>query len=151
MLERALALGYREPSALLRLARLQVANNDETAGRETLDLVEDDPDDPALAIERDHIAANSKTFSDPEWALPRLRAVAERWGSEGNTEKFAWRVPNAGVEACFSLGLMDEAAAELQAAHDIFEAAGDKLGIIGTASFMTLVKPTDRRVPALAR
>ena len=50
-------------------------------------LIEDDPDDPAVAIERDHAAANAKVFTDPASALPRLQDVAERWPPSGRRTK----------------------------------------------------------------
>jgi hypothetical protein len=104
----------------------------------TLTLIPDDPDDPTLAIERDHTAATAKMFSDPSSALPGLKEAAEKWRAVGNTTKEAWARGNAGV-AYFNVSLMEEAAAELEQALKIFENLGDKAGCIATSSFLCLV------------
>ena len=40
---------------------------------QTLARIEDDPDDPSVAVERDHTAANSKMFTEPEHGATRTR------------------------------------------------------------------------------
>jgi len=145
LLERALELGCRRPRALLELARVQALCGQQDEALETLQLVPDDPADPSQAAERDHIAANTRSFSDPAWALPRLEAAADRWRELGNTVKEAWALANAGV-ACFNLSRMDEAAVLLERGLVLFEKAGDRSGAVSTSSFLTLAKPTDRRV-----
>jgi class 3 adenylate cyclase/tetratricopeptide (TPR) repeat protein len=146
LLERAVALGCRRPAALLGLARLQDLSGHVDAALETLALIEDDPANPALAIERDHAAARSKLFSDPAWARPRLQAVGDRWREIGDEVRGAWAIANAGV-ASFNLSRMEEAAADLDRALVIFERCEDRTGAVAASSFLCLAKPTDRRVP----
>ena len=146
LLERAVARGCVRNSALLALARTQALCGRTEEALQTLSKIEDDASDPSIAIERDHTAANSKTFTDPAWAIPRLQQVTDRWMETGNREKEAWARANAGV-AYFYLSRMDESAPELERALEIFEDIGNENGIVATASFLCLVKPTDKRVP----
>jgi class 3 adenylate cyclase/tetratricopeptide (TPR) repeat protein len=145
-LERAVALGCERTSTLLALAQAQSLCGRAEDALETLARIADDPADPSIAIERDHTAANSKTFTDPAWALPRLQEVAERWQLLGVTEKEAWARANAGV-ASFYMSRMEEAAAQLLSALALFEEIGDSNGRIATSSFLCLAKPADKRVP----
>jgi class 3 adenylate cyclase/tetratricopeptide (TPR) repeat protein len=151
VLERAVALGCRRPSALIALACMQGTTHHHAEALATLRLVEDDPDDPAVAIERDHTAANGVAFDDPAWAAPLLESVAKRWHEVGNTVKEAWANSNAGV-CYFNLSRMSESVAALERGLALFEQLGDESGVLATTSFLCIVKPTDHRVPAwLAR
>lgn len=151
LLERAVALGCRRPSALLDLARMQALAGHHDAAVETLALVEDDPAHLEVAIARDHASANARAFSDPAFAAPRLEAVAERWRDLGDQSKQAWAHANAGV-AYFNMSRLTESLAELERALALFEAIGDESGALATTSFLCLVNPVDPRVPAwLAR
>jgi len=147
LLQRAVALGLRRPAALLELARLEALCGLVDDLAETLALVPDDPDDPAQAIERDHIAAAARVFTDPGWALSRLDDVARRWREIGVGEKEAWAHANAGV-ASFYLSRMEQSAERLEIALGQFEALGDRAGAVAASSFLCLAKPTDRRVSA---
>jgi class 3 adenylate cyclase/tetratricopeptide (TPR) repeat protein len=145
LLERALTLGRLESPALFDLAKLQaLASRDEDALR-TLALIEDDSDDPAVAIERDHTAASSIMFSDPASAIPALQKAALRWHELGNPTKEAWARANTGV-AYFNLSRMAESVVELERALTLFEHDADRAGVIAVSSFFSLVKPTDPRV-----
>ncbi|HYA67451.1 MAG TPA: hypothetical protein VED63_01850, partial [Acidimicrobiales bacterium] len=146
LFERAVALGCRQPSVLLELARAQALCGKEEDAVVTLAMVADDPGDPAVGVERDHIAANAKVFTDPAWAIPRLEAAAEQWRSLGMPGKEAWAHANAGV-AYFYLSRMKEAAVQLERGLELFAAVGDRAGSVATSSFLCLAKPTDRRVP----
>jgi class 3 adenylate cyclase len=146
LLERAVALGYDRSPGLLALARIQNLCGREKEALDTLAKIADDPDDPSVAVERDHTAANTMTFLDPAWAVPRLEEVAERWHALGATSKEAWARSNAGV-AHFNQSHMREAAAQLEAGLALFEQAGDRWGAVNASSFLALVIPTDRRVP----
>jgi tetratricopeptide (TPR) repeat protein len=146
LLERAVALGCRRPSVLLSLANAQSLCGKEDEARETLSLVPDDPDDPTVAIERDHTAANTKVMSDPAWAISRLERVAQQWHELNNVPKEAWAHANLGV-AYFYLSRMEEAAVSLERGLSLFEEAGDRSGMVATQSFLCLAKPTDPRVP----
>ena len=146
VLERAVALGSRRASALLDLARLQELAGDDDAALATLGLVADDPDDPALAVQRDHAMGRAKMFTDPAWARPRLEAASARWRDLGDEVQSAWAMANAGV-ASFNLSRMEEAMTDLDRAHEIFARAGDRAGVVAASSFLCLVRPTDRRVP----
>jgi tetratricopeptide (TPR) repeat protein len=147
LLERALALGCLPSSALFDLAKLQALSSRDEDALRTLALIEDDPDDPAIAVERDHTAATSIMFSDPLSALPGLHDAAARWNGLGNTVKEAWARANAGV-AYFNLSRMEEAVVELEQALTCFERCSDRAGTIAVTSFLCLVKPTDPRVSA---
>ncbi len=146
LLERAVERGCTRNSTLLGLARMQALCGRVEDALATLALIDDDPSDPSVAVERDHTAAGSKIFTEPAWALPRLREAAERWHELGNTEKEAWARANAGV-AYFYVSRMEESAAELLIALELFERIGDRSGAVATSSFLCLAKPTDRRVP----
>jgi class 3 adenylate cyclase len=146
LLERAVALGCRRPSALFALARVQALSGPYDDALATLALVEDDPGDPAVAMERDHATANTVAFDDPALALPRLESVAEQWRQAGNTAKEAWAYSNAGV-CLFNLSRMSEAVAALERGLSLFEEIEDESGILATTSFLCIVKPADRRVP----
>jgi len=145
LLERAAALGSRQPTMLLKLADLQALAGDESRALATLELIEDDPSDPSIAVERDHVAARTKLFSDPEWARPRLQSVAERWRALGRRESEAWATGNMGV-ASFNLSRMEDAATELERALGMFLELEDRTGAVSCSSFLCLVKPADRRV-----
>ncbi|MGH9170787.1 MAG: adenylate/guanylate cyclase domain-containing protein [Acidimicrobiales bacterium] len=145
LLERSVALGCRRAPMLLALARLQGLYGNEEDAAVTLDLIADDSADPSVAVERDHTAANLRLFSDPEWALPRLREAAERWHLLGETSKQAWAMANTGV-SLFNLSRFREAAETLETAVALFEAAGDLGGRLAATSFFCLVKPDDKRV-----
>ena len=146
LLSRAVALGCRRQSALLALARIKEARADADGAAEILALVADDPDDPAVAVERDHALARAQLFSDPAWARPRFEAVAARWAELGRPVQEAWAIANAGV-ASFNQSRMEEAAHDLERALAMFEACDDRTGAVGASSFLCLARPTDRRVP----
>lgn len=147
VLEKSVSLGMRRPEVLLELGRIQAACGKEDEALATMALVADDPDDPSLAVERDHQAANVKAFSDPAWGLPRLHDAARRWHELGNAEKEAWAHANAGV-AHFYLSQMEESAHELERGLEMFEHLGDRAGAVATSSFLGLVRPSDPRVDA---
>jgi class 3 adenylate cyclase/tetratricopeptide (TPR) repeat protein len=145
LLERAVALGATSPSVLIELAKIQALCGKDDQALETLSIVEDDPDDPSIAAERDHTSANAKIFVDPSWSVPRLEELATRWRSLGNIGKEAWAHANAGV-ANFNLSQMEKAGDELERALELFERVDDRSGIVATSSFLVFVKPTDPRV-----
>jgi tetratricopeptide (TPR) repeat protein len=146
VLARAVALGCRRPSALFELARIQETTGDDEDVLHTLALVEDDPDDPTVAIERDHARARVRMFKDPAWALPRLQEASVRWRAVGDEARYAWALANAGV-ASFNLSLMEDAAAELEEALAVFERLDEPAAVASVSSFLCLAKPTDPRVP----
>jgi class 3 adenylate cyclase/tetratricopeptide (TPR) repeat protein len=146
LLERAVALGCRRPSVLLRLADLQSMGGDISVVQATLDLIEDDPDDPGVAVERDHASARTRLFNDPATARPLLEQVAHRWHELDQPLCEAWAWGNAGV-ASFNLNRGAEATADLEKALDMFERLGDRNGAVNTSSFLCLVHPSDPRVP----
>jgi class 3 adenylate cyclase/tetratricopeptide (TPR) repeat protein len=145
LLERAAAIGPIPTSSRFALARIQLLVGREEAALATLEGIADDPDEPSVAVERDHTAANSMTFRDPVWAVPRLLDAAERWHALGDVSKEAWARANAGV-AWFNQSRLEESAAELTQALALFTGAGDRWGAVNTGSFLALVTPTDRKV-----
>ena len=147
LLERAVSLGSRDPDALLSLAEVQALDGDSDAALQTLGLIEDDPSDPRVAIEREHAVGRVEMFTSPSDAVPRLHAVAGRWAQEGEREKQAWAYANAGV-AAFNLSRMEEASTDLEQAVVMFQEIGDKAGEVAAASFLCLVRPADPRVPS---
>ena len=146
LFERAVARGCRRPAVLLDMARVQAMCGKIDDAVATLAAVEDDPADPALAVERDHIAANARVFTDPGWAVPRLQDVTARWHALGQADKAAWGHANTGV-AHFYLSQLDRAGEELERGLAMFDQLGDRTGGVAAASFLCLAKPTDRRVP----
>ncbi len=146
ILERAVELGIRRPSVLLKLADLQALTGEEQQALTTLRLLEDDPADPSVAVERDHATARVKMWTDPEAAWPDLMAVAERWRALGRRDRESWAIANAGVTS-FNLSRMEQAAEELQRALRVFEELEDRAGAVSCSSFLCLVRPADRRVP----
>jgi class 3 adenylate cyclase/tetratricopeptide (TPR) repeat protein len=146
ILERAVQLGIRRPSVLLKLADLQVLTGDGDRALATLRLIDDDPADPAVAAERDHAVARVKMFADPEAAWPGLISAAVRWQALGRRDREAWARANAGV-ASFNLSRMEQAATELEQALDMFVEMDDRAGAVSCSSFLCIVKPADRRVP----
>jgi tetratricopeptide (TPR) repeat protein len=146
ILQRAVELGTRRPSVLLKLADLQSLTGEEERALTTLALLEDDPTDPSVAAERDHAIARVKMWSDPEAAQPELMAVAEKWRALGRRDRESWAIANAGVTS-FNLSRMEQAAEELERALLVFEELEDRTGAVSCSSFLCLVKPADRRVP----
>ena len=146
VLERAVMLGSRRASTLLELAELQEQADNENAALETLSLIADDPADPTVALKRDHAIARTRMFSDSAWAGPRLRDISERWGQLGEEGPAAWALANAGV-ANFNLSRMAAAAVDLDRARAVFERLKDRAATVATSSFLSLARPTDRRVP----
>ncbi|MGH9019042.1 MAG: ATP-binding protein, partial [Acidimicrobiales bacterium] len=146
LLDRAVALGGRQPSALLELAKLQASAGHQAAALDTLALIDDDPDDPVVAVERDHTAATSVMFSDPGTAIPGLQKAAQEWNALGRTAKEAWARANVGV-ALFNLSRMEESVIELEEALELVDRSDDQPGVIAVSAFLCLVKPADPRVP----
>jgi class 3 adenylate cyclase/tetratricopeptide (TPR) repeat protein len=146
LMERAVALGCRRPSVLLHLADLQGLGGDVSVVQATLDLIEDDPSDPAVAVERDHASGRIRLFKDPATARPILEQVAQRWHDLGQPLCEAWAWGNAGV-ASFNLNRVAEATADLERALEMFERLGDRSGRVNVSSFLCLVHPGDPRVP----
>lgn len=146
LLERAVVLGDRTPSALLRLAELLGQADRQEQATAILQMVEDDPTDPAVGLERDHTAARMKMFVDPAEAVPRLSDLAGRWAAIGDHAREAWALGNAGV-ASFNLNRMEESADLLERALTIFEQLGDRPGEVSVTSFLSLVRPVDPRTP----
>lgn len=145
LLEKAVALGMRRPAALLELGKLQGLCGRVDEALATLAVVPDDPADPAVAVERDHCAANAKVFTDPGWAIPRLETAVAQWHALGDLEKEAWANANLGV-AYFYRSEMPESARALDRALELFESIGDRAGTVSTTSFLGLARPDDRRV-----
>jgi class 3 adenylate cyclase/tetratricopeptide (TPR) repeat protein/nucleoside-triphosphatase THEP1 len=148
LLERSVALGMRRPEVLLALAPMQAGSGKAGEAQATLALIPDDPDDPALGVERDHAAAAAKVFSDPAGAVAGLLEAAGRWRALGNVGKEAWAHANAGV-ALFFTSQMTEAAEELDRGLELFESVGDRSGAMATAGFLCLARPEDPRVDRL--
>jgi hypothetical protein len=144
--QRAIALGCRRPSALFELVRIQETTADDEGVLRTLALIPDDPDDPAIAIERDHARARLQIFKDPASALPQLREVSARWQATGDEVRSAWALANAGV-ASFNLSHMGDAAADLERALAVFQRLDEDAAVVAVSSFLCLAKPTDPRVP----
>ena len=144
---RAVELGMRDTTVLLVLSRLHEGAGSADAAADVLALIDDDPADPTVAIERDHISARLKMFAQPEMAEPLLESVSRRWETAGDEIKQAWAIANTGV-ALFNMGRMDEAADRFDRARAVFERHGDRAGAATTSSFLCLARPTDPRVPA---
>ena len=147
LLERAVSLGCRDVPALLALAEVQALGDDAAKALDTLRLINDDPADAAIAIEREHAVGRVQMFADSAAARPQLHEVARRWSETGDHLKEAWALANAGV-AAFNMSRMEEAADDLERAVQLFGELGDPAGEVAASSFLCLVRPTDPRVPA---
>jgi class 3 adenylate cyclase/tetratricopeptide (TPR) repeat protein len=147
LLERAVSLGCRQAGPLLTLAEVQSLEGDNDAALNTLALIPEDPSDPAVALERDHAMGRVQMFARAAEARTRLRDVSRRWAQAGYQAKEAWALANAGV-AAFNLSEMEEASSDLERALVLFEEMGDQAGEVAAASFLSLVRPTDPRVPS---
>ncbi len=145
LLERSVALGMRRPDVLLALAPVQAVCGKSDEALETLALIPDDNDDEVLMAERDHTAANVKTFVDPAWAAPRLLDAADRWRHLGNIDKEAWAHANAGLAHIY-MSQMAQSARLLERSLELFEAVGDRAGAVAASSFLCLARPEDPRV-----
>lgn len=146
LLERAIDLGSRSAEVQLALAEMQSVSGDIDGALRTLSLIDDDPDDRSVAIERDHAVARVHMFSQPAVALEMLPEIADRWKEAAKPSKQAWALSNSGV-AAFNLSRMERASADLEAALAIFSGLGDRVGEVAAASFLCLVRPADSRVP----
>ena len=147
LLEQAVDLGWRQPSTLIELGRIQALCGRVDDATATLAMVEDDPHDPTVGLERDHAAANARVFTDPGSSLPALQAITARWQALGDVTKEAWGHANTGL-ALFQLTRMAEAGRELERALEMFESVDDRSGAVAASSFLCLARPDDRRVPA---
>jgi class 3 adenylate cyclase/tetratricopeptide (TPR) repeat protein len=145
LLERAVSLGCHESAPLMTLADIQSLEGDSDAALETLTLIREEASDPSVGLERDHAMGRVEMFSNATAARPKLHEVARRWREAGNRTKEAWALANAGV-AAFNLSHMEEASADLERAVAIFEELGDQAGEVASASFLSLVRPSDPRV-----
>jgi class 3 adenylate cyclase/tetratricopeptide (TPR) repeat protein len=146
LFERAVALGANRPSLLIELAQLQSLCGRMEAALDTLRLVEDDPEDPAVAVERDHTAGTARMFRDPASAVVALEDAARRWSALGNTTKEAWAHANAGV-AWFNQSQVEASAEHLELALELFESVEDRAGAVSASSFLCIAEPADPRVP----
>jgi class 3 adenylate cyclase len=142
LLRRAVELGHRDSHALMRLAR---ALNEQQRIDElwtVLDLIPDDPDEPAIAAEKIHLGGVALTFRDPAAGLPGLEEAARRWAALGEVGKEAWALANQGV-ARFFLGENRASEAHLRESLERFRAVGDRDGEMAACRFLALVCPDD--------
>ena len=142
LVQRAIELGYREPRHLLRLARTLNEQQRVDELWEVLELIPDDPDEPALAAEKIHLGGVALTFRDPEAGLPGLEEAARRWSALGETAKYGWALANRGV-ALFFLGRNRESDAALRESLGVFREAGERDGQMAAYRFLALVCPDD--------
>ena len=142
LFQRAIELGYREPRHLLRLARTLNEQQRVEELWEVLELIPDDPDQPALAAEKIHLGAVALTFRDPAAGLPGLEEAARRWSALGETAKYGWALANRGV-ALFFLGRNHESDVSLRQSLSVFREAGERDGQMAAYRFLALVCPDD--------
>jgi class 3 adenylate cyclase/tetratricopeptide (TPR) repeat protein len=147
VLQRAVELGEDRPATVLLLAEAQNVQVRSQDALDTLALLPSDLGDPALEAQRIHLTGTAKMFTDAaREALVHLDDAAQRWRAVGNGSKEAWALANKGA-ALFNMSRMSEAAASLEAAITVFDAAGDRPGLLAAQSFLALIHPADPRVP----
>jgi len=147
VLQRAVALGESGPATVLLLAEAQNVQVRSQDALDTLALLPSDLRDPALEAQRIHLTGTAKMFTDAaREAIDHLDDAAQRWRVVGNGSKEAWALANKGA-ALFNMSRMSEAAASLEAAIMVFDAAGDRSGLLAAQSFLALIHPADPRVP----
>lgn len=138
-LQRAVELGHREPSTLLRLAAA-LNDTDRDEALRVLTLFPEPSGDARVDAERVLVRANALIDSDVEAALTTFDDAAVRWHTVGDQSKEAWSHSNKGV-ALFMAGRMSMADEELVRALTLFKAARDRTGELATVSFRSLVRP----------
>ncbi|HUF84023.1 MAG TPA: hypothetical protein VMQ81_05455, partial [Acidimicrobiia bacterium] len=147
VLTRSVELGQDSPATVLLLAEAQnvlVRNQDVL---DTLRRLPPDLGDPAFEALRIHLTGTAKMFTEAEGeAVAHLDDAARRWRAVGNRSKEAWALANKGA-ALFNLSRMADAAASVEAAITVFDAAGDRPGRLAAQSFLSLIHPADPRVP----
>src|SRR4051812_30187813 len=112
LMERAVALGYRQPDHLLTLAQRL---NDADCSDAALAILDHLPALPAGSrqeAERVHVGAYALIGRDPAAAIEGFDRAAELWHSQGDVEKEGWAHANKGL-ALLSLGAVDRAGEEL--------------------------------------
>jgi class 3 adenylate cyclase/tetratricopeptide (TPR) repeat protein len=144
LLQRAIELGFREPRALLQLARVLAELTRDTESLSVLALVPETTGDPEIDAERAHTHAWANELRTPEAALTGLDAAAARWAELGNREKQGWALANKGV-VLFNVGRVADAQHALEAALEHFQAVGFRPGVMAVYRFLALARPDDRR------
>ena len=139
LLERAIALGHREPDALLRLAAA-LLDRDRPTALAVLDLIEDPHPDSRVDAERMLVRANALVETDHAAALRAFDDAASRWRSIGDRVKEGWSHSNKGV-ALFMRGAMFDADEQLVRALELFRSERHRAGEMATVSFRALVRP----------
>jgi tetratricopeptide (TPR) repeat protein len=144
LLQRAIELGFREPRALLQLARVLTELTRDTDALSVIELVPEDTGDPEIDAERVHAHAWAQELRAPEAALAGLDAAAVCWADLGNREKQGWALANKGV-ALFNLGRVADAQVALDDALGHFQAVGFRPGVMAVYRFLALASPDDHR------
>ena len=139
LLQRAIAMGERDPATLLRHAEALI-DRDRGEALTVLGLVPVDGGDPALDAERSLIMANALVDRDPKGALGAFDDAIRKWHALGNTVKEGWSHSNKGV-ALFMQNQARLADTELATALRLFQGAGNRTGEMATVSFRALVRP----------
>jgi tetratricopeptide (TPR) repeat protein len=144
LLQRAIELGFREPRALLHLARVYAELTRDTDALGVLELVPEETGDPDIDAERVHTRAWAMELREPEAALVGLDAAAARWSELGNREKHGWALANKGV-VLFNVGRVAEAQLALEEGLARFQEVGFRPGVMAVYRFLALARPDDHR------
>ena len=146
LLQRAVALGNREPRVLLdlagRLADNMVGDTEVTA---VLALLPDEGTDPAVDAERVHLMANALARSETARAIELYDQARRRWAAIGRRDKEAWALTNCAI-AHILLGRFVEGGNALDEAIAIFDEAEERHGLSVARQTLGLVRPDDPRV-----
>jgi class 3 adenylate cyclase/tetratricopeptide (TPR) repeat protein len=144
MLQRAIELGFREPRALLQLARVLAELTRDTESLSVLGLIPEATGDPDIDAERMHTHAWAQELRSPDAALTGLDAAAARWAELENREKQGWALANKGV-VLFNVGRVADAQGALEEALSLFQAIGYRPGVMAVYRFLALARPDDPR------
>lgn len=145
-LERAVELGSRDATVLLRLSAA-LGDTDTARALEVLQLIPEPSNDPRVDAERVLVRANLLADSDIESSLTLFDEAALRFHELGDQVKEGWSHSNKGV-ALFMRGRMADSDIELVRALRLFEEANNRTGEMAAVSFRALVRPDHHDVEA---
>ena len=142
-MQRAIELGHREPRHLLRLARALNEQQRVDELWEVLDLIPDDPADPALGGREDPPRRGGDDLPRPAAGLPGLEEAARRWAALGETGQARLGARQPGRRAVLPRPEPTSPRQSLRESLAVFRDAGDRDGQMAAYRFLALVCPDD--------
>jgi class 3 adenylate cyclase/tetratricopeptide (TPR) repeat protein len=142
-MRRAVDLGNREAGVLIRLAGLLA---DQAGGEEVEAVLALIPADAAAEIdaERVHIRATRIARTHTAESIVGYDKARHLWAALGRRDKEAWALSNSAVSLLL-IGRTTEASARCEEAMAIFEAIGDRTGLLTVRQTLALIHPDQPR------